>query len=125
MATRLYLVSDNVDLVERFANVPEGTQARLDAFEANLASTGLDLESYEAYKAINADQEFNWLTSFKLFGWGRLSGFIGFDEIPGAEGDASAGAARTLEAVRAIATAIDLSEEAAQTIHASGGFVWM
>lgn len=84
MATRLYPRTDNVALVEFFAGVPAGTQARLDAFEASyVAPEGSPDPAFAKYCARAADADLGHLDAFLTYGWGRTSPPEGTDPHAG------------------------------------------
>ena len=69
MGTRLYPITDRVDLLERLAGVSEGTSERLKELE-KLRET---METIDWYNEIEKYPEAMRLYDFQLFGWGKLN----------------------------------------------------
>jgi hypothetical protein len=94
MGVRLYPVGVADDVLEILAGVPEGTAARLKAL-IDLRSTMNDDAWYDK---LYEDSDLHCLSSFDVFGWGKLTG-PAFDFIRVNEWDENVGCASGRDAL--------------------------
>lgn len=119
MATRLYPATNDQGAIEYLAGVAPGTTTVLEDLEARASS----LEDYEAYKLVNDNESAGALSSFKLFGWGRLQ-VPAVRIVQGAGLDPVCGSTEDPTLVRAIGNAQGLSNGEIETLVRTGGCYW-
>ena len=68
MGIRLYPISQEPSLIEKLADVPEGTTIKLNELEKKKK----EISEYDYYNQIYDNEDFRKLNSFHLFGWGRV-----------------------------------------------------
>ena len=75
MGCRLYPKTQNAEILEKLARVPEGTYGKLKEFEAqseNQYEIGSE-KGYEVYCRMQENPDLGALQEFLLYGWGRLN----------------------------------------------------
>jgi hypothetical protein len=87
MGVRLYPNTTNVVRLEKLANVPSGTHARMEEMEkrhaeerANTADWNMYEDGYRQWKEKDSDDAIGTLDAFLTFGWGKFRPVSGIGE---------------------------------------------